>query len=254
MRRWAKKASFLGVLMLILVASGTTIASAQKRPRSIPARAEFRCEYLGAQGTMVCPATDRIRDDGGDYDFFTPATTEGVSLNSNGELYMNLIPAGAARTMNVDFRDEMGGPVCGTGNCYRDSWPTSAFAISSGFLRTNVVTDSSGETELSGGLLAIPCDGQARPARLLITFSDPFQSVTWSVRFYNAAFPSSDLVSITRYSRTTWTIDAAAGTKAVLIGSKVVKGKLQGTRPEGTFLMPLLIRVTADAPSSGLCQ
>ncbi|MEO7271684.1 MAG: hypothetical protein ABIX28_01320 [Vicinamibacterales bacterium] len=240
------------VVAVALTCAWSWTVHAQKSPRSIPAGAEFRCDNDGVR--LGCPTTDRVRDDGQPYNFFTPATTEGASLNAEGEFYLNLTPGGANRILNLDFQNEVDPGACDTGPCYRDAWVNSARSFSDGWLRTNVVTNSGGETELSGGLLAIPC-GQARYSRLVITFTDPGPpSVTWSVRFYNAAFPPSDLVTVTRHTRTSWTIDAPAGSRAVLVGSALVKGKLQGTRQEGTFAMPFGIRVTAPtAPSAAGC-
>jgi hypothetical protein len=131
--------------------------------------------------------------------------------------------------------------------------------IYDGWLRTNVLEDD-GVTELKGGLLALPCSTAARDSRMLITFTNATNTnstatVSITLRWYADAFSPSEMVQITRHSRTAFTIEAPDGAaKAVVVGSALVRGRLSGTRQEGVFNMPFKLNVSVpSAPAKTGC-
>jgi hypothetical protein len=245
------------LLATIVVAGG--IVTAQKRPRVLAATGTFRCE-AGLPGE-ACPGTDRVRDDNAGAYAFLQSNGEGSQLNDVGEYYLWLQTGGANRSLVVDLGGKVAGADCELSGCYyQGAWGNLPIInIFDGWLRTNVLAED-GVTELNGGLVALPCSGVARDSRLLITFTNASQTnstktVTMALRYYADAFPPSNMVKITRHTRTAFTIEAPTGAaQAVLMGSAVVKGKLSGTRQEGVFDMPFKLNVTvADAPAKTGC-
>lgn len=244
--------------LLAIVASATV--TAQKGPKTPAATGTFRCE-TGLPGEP-CPGTDRVRDDGAIYAFLQ-SNGEGSQLNGNGEYYLWLQTGGANRSLIVDLADKTSGADCELtpeGCYYQQAWgnlPT--INIYDGWLRTNVL-EADGITELRGGLLALPCSPTARDSRMLITFTNATNTnasatVTVALRWYADAFSPSNMVQITRHSRTAFTIEAPDGAaKAVVVGSALVRGKLSGTRQEGVFDTPFKLNVSVpSAPAKTGC-
>lgn len=257
---------FIGVAtgcLLATIGIGEGTVNAQKSPRTQPATGTFRCEGLPGIPGEPCPGpgtgTDRVRDDGEAYEFLL-SSGEGSQLNANGEYYLWLQTGGANRSLVVDLTEKLGAADCEISGCYyQQAWGAPTIHIYDGWLRTNVLAED-GVTELKGGLLALPCGPTARDSRLVITFTNATQTsatktVTMALRYYAEAFDPSDMVKITRHTRTAFTIEApTSGAKAVLVGSAVVRGKLSGTRQEGVFNMPFKLNVTVPtAPARTDC-
>lgn len=229
-----------------------------QKGRPLAATGSFRCTAGDAPDNPCPAAQDGVRDDGAVYNFLL-SSGEGSQLNTNGEYYLWLQSGGEDRRLRVDLSNPQPGQYCETTTCYyQQEWGTfPVIDIYDGWLRTNVV-DTAGN-ELKGGLTALPC-GAEHDSRMLITFTnatqtDATKTVSMSLRWYSDAFPDSDMVKVTRHSRTAFTIEALEqSAKAVLMGSTLVRGKLQNTRQEGVFDLPFKLQVTVPgAPAKTGC-
>jgi len=244
----ARSAAMASIGLLMFAVGNLALQAAKPKP-DLAAQAYFRCQALSPEFCM----TDRVRDDGGAYEYFYPATTEGASINANGEFTLRFIPGDPqnGRSIHVDFGAQVGAPTCSPATCYPGILPAS-LDVTDGYLRTNVVNNSG--AELAGGMLGMTC-GPTYNSRLLITIPDA--GGYWVVRFYQDAFPPSTFVKVTRNSQTTWTIDATASDqpRAVLLWNGDSKGRPAGPGQEGTYEMPFQIQVSVPtAPLMAGCN
>jgi hypothetical protein len=247
----ARAAVMTSIGLVVLVAGNFPLEAAKPKP-DLAATAAFRCDALTPGGCLppsgpTDDTSDRVRDDGAPYTYFYPATTEGASINANGEFTLRFIPGDpqGARSMSVDFGAPVQAPTCSPATC-NPAGPPDFLNVTDGYLRTNVVNSSG--AELAGGMLGMTC-GLTYESRLLITIPDV--GGYWVVRFYADAFPPSTFVKVTRTNRTTWIIDAT-GQKSVLLWNGESKGRPAGPGQEGTYAMPFLIEVTVpSAPATG---
>jgi len=236
-----------GVLLAMAAASTPLAGAGKPKAQDLAASAQFRCNF--EPGNPSCPdnaiESDRIRDDGGGaYDEFNAATTEGASLNVNGEFFLNFIPGDlttqVGRYLSLDFRRQIDGSVT-----YRTF---QTLAMANGYMRTNTLA-ADGVTPLTGGLLGIPC-GDTAQALLLVTFPEN-ASRTWVVRFNPLDYPTSNNVVVTRHTGTSWTIATAPdAARAVLVSRTTVRNKVTIVN-EGTYVMPF--SVTVNVPGAPVC-
>ena len=195
-----------------------------KPPSSVPATAVFRCN------DDSCAESDRIRGDGSPY----PA-----QIGSDGNLMLQL--PDSSRHITFDYAECVA--PCPTGRRWFATYEAGhGQAV---LIHTSVLVPGT-ETEVSGGMLAIPI-GATWSSRIKMGYkaiNPAGQAFTWGNRF-NPFFPGSTNLSVTRVSENEWHIEATRAQRAwtVSIGG--------GTKPrdvtevfEGNYLMPFRIIVT----------
>jgi hypothetical protein len=208
-----------------------------------PVTLEFRCPM-----TADCLAVDGIEGDSmGTYRGTTPngaaTTPEGTESNlgsyftEQGLLVFALKP-GRGRFVSFDFSQPLGAAPCAA-KCRKNF--TAATSDESLPGSRTYPLDAAG-ADLPNGFNSIPVGGSA-PAKLFLNFADPDgRDILWTVRFNPYQYPGTSLLTVTRTSSTTWTVEADANDVAQL-ESATTSGK-QVKLNEGFYRMPYKAVIT----------
>jgi hypothetical protein len=238
------------VVILTLFVAGVVMEAQKPKPAGggntlFPVSAEFRCP-MGPD----CQLPDGIQGDSvGVYRGTVPSgsatTQEGQASNygayfTEGNLFLFVLKSGFGRFASFDFSQPTAAAPCMSNrSCKRDfTFATSDVSLPGG--RTYPV-DAMG-SDLPNGFMSIPI-GAASRARILLNFDDPSgRALLWTVRFDPTLHPGSSLLTVTRPSINTWTIEASASDVAGL-SSATTSGKAVKVN-EGYYRMPFKITVT----------
>ena len=228
-------------LTLTLAFAGNAAAQGNKKPTSWPGTADFRCDGLG---TATCG--DLIIGDGSLYPGHgAPEGGDGAHLRTTYEGWIGLRNG---RQLFIDFvAQDPNAPCIAGGYCqFGTAFPNATMLIDGvtyGEISTNVVNPND-TADATPTLLDIPLN-ETRPARVLISFTDPYTGSLWNFNFSDTRRPDASLAQITRTGACTWEISDGGG-QAELSTMVRLKGKTIRSQ-EGLYSAPF--EITFNVPN-----
>jgi hypothetical protein len=229
-------------LVFTLVFAGPAAAQGKKKPASWPGTAEFRCNGLATP----CADGDLIVGDGTSYPGHgTPEGGDGAHLKTTYEGWIGLRNG---RQLFIDFvAQDPNAPCIAGGYCqFATAFPNKTMLIDGvtyGEISTNVVNPND-TADVMPTLLDIPLNA-TWPARVLISFNDPYTGSLWNFNFSDTRRPDASLAQITRTGTCTWVI--SDGDSVAELSTLV---RLQGKSfrsQEGLYSAPF--QITFNAPN-----
>ena len=216
-------------------------AQGKKKPTSWPGTAVFRCD-----GTVsaACLDGDLILGDGSTYPGHgAPEGGDGAHLRTSNEGWIGLRNG---YQLFIDFvAQDPAAPCLAGGYCqFNTAFPNKSMLIDGvtyAEISTNVVNPND-TADATPTLLDIP-RGEARPARVLISFTDPNTNSLWNFNFSDTRRPDASLALITHTDHCTWEISDGGGQAEL---STMVRVQNKSFRSqEGLYSAPVLITLTA---------
>jgi hypothetical protein len=228
-------------LVLSFALAGSASAQGKKKPASWPGTANFRCN---GTASAACPDGDLILGDGSSYPGHgVPEAGDGAHLRTSYEGWIGLRNG---RQLFIDFvAPDPAAPCVAGGYCkFGAAFPNASMLIDGityAEISTNVV-DPNDTADATPTLLDIPVGG-TRPARVLISFTDPNTNSLWNFNFSDTRRPDASLAEITRTGACTWQISDGGG-QAELSTIVRIQGKSFRSQ-EGLYSAPFLITFAA---------